>query len=426
MISDDYFHVEDHREWTFFIGNEKLIQPWWDKDVAKVLLSSLFLWGWPFRMSYGGRIAKHQVEVKKAVFVENNSNDEGVSLSATPGSGGSGGNATAEEKSAVASAANNPGDKTPDSTTGSATAQQLAEGGLATNGSSSAVAAAAMQVNDSDADIIEEPGETEAMLRGGSGNRKRSGGVDPSLPVHHNNPAPPPPQPIDQQQHVFKKLGANEHRVNAVVSNPPKEQQITSANIMQTSGHNPPMVGVSQMQVDAIVSNPPPGSAAADPLHQFQLQQQQQQQQLLLQQQQRSKLHQQQPPPVVDQHQHFYQQMQIHSGPSLPTTYATPASAAAMMRPHHPAFGHPLAHVLPTQGNPLQQVVQVPQRHSARAGGPGGGGVPPDSGGGGGKPDPVITAVTHQDINGMTAANTVAVKDMDMQMTALSGYETYV
>ena len=37
-------------------------------------------------MSYKGRIAKHNVEVKKAVFVENTSQDEGVSLSATPGS----------------------------------------------------------------------------------------------------------------------------------------------------------------------------------------------------------------------------------------------------------------------------------------------------------------------------------------------------
>ena len=60
---DDYFHVEDHREWTFFIGNESYIAPWWDKDAAKIPLSCIFLLGWPFRMAYGGRIAKHQVGI---------------------------------------------------------------------------------------------------------------------------------------------------------------------------------------------------------------------------------------------------------------------------------------------------------------------------------------------------------------------------
>ena len=39
----------------------------------------------------------------------------------------------------------------------------------------------------------------------------------------------------------------------------------------------------------------------------------------------------------------------------------------------------------------------------------------------------IVTAVAHSDINGMSSAvNTVALKDIDIQMTALSGYETYV
>ena len=38
----------------------------------------------------------------------------------------------------------------------------------------------------------------------------------------------------------------------------------------------------------------------------------------------------------------------------------------------------------------------------------------------------IVTAVTHHDINGMTAVSTVALKDVDVQMSALSGYETYV
>ena len=38
----------------------------------------------------------------------------------------------------------------------------------------------------------------------------------------------------------------------------------------------------------------------------------------------------------------------------------------------------------------------------------------------------VVTAVTHHDINGMNSVSTVAVKDVDVQLTSLSGYETYV
>ena len=55
-------------------------------------------------MSYKGRIAKHNVEVKKAVFVENTSQDEGVSLSATPGSS----NEEQQGASGSPASANNP------------------------------------------------------------------------------------------------------------------------------------------------------------------------------------------------------------------------------------------------------------------------------------------------------------------------------
>ena len=92
------------------------------------------------------------------------------------------------------------------------------------------------------------------------------------------------------------------------------------------------------------------------------------------------------------QHQYFYQQMQV--GPSIPTT----------RKPQIPAFGHPLANVLPPQ--PSQPLPPQPlQGHGART---------KDS----------VTTVTHQDINGV---NTVALKDLDhAQMTQMSGYETYV
>jgi hypothetical protein len=83
---DDYFHIEDQKEWTFYIGNKQHISPWWEKDPARIFLSCVLLFGWPFRLSYKGKVAKHRIEVKKAVFCETTSQDEGVSLTATPGS----------------------------------------------------------------------------------------------------------------------------------------------------------------------------------------------------------------------------------------------------------------------------------------------------------------------------------------------------
>ena len=40
-----YLLSEDHREWTFFIGNDKYIIPWWQQDTAKIVLSCCFLIG---------------------------------------------------------------------------------------------------------------------------------------------------------------------------------------------------------------------------------------------------------------------------------------------------------------------------------------------------------------------------------------------
>ena len=121
--------------------------------------------------------------------------------------------------------------------------------------------------------------------------------------------------------------------------------------------------------------------AAGDPLQQQTQQQQQQTQQ---------------------SHHHFYQQMQM--GPSIPTTYNPQAVASTNPRSNQlPAFGHPLAQVLPQQpalpqrSLPAQQQLLRPLREKD-------------------------VLVTHnQDINGV---NTVALKDMEM--TNISGYETYV
>jgi hypothetical protein len=95
---DDYFHIEDQREWTFFVGNKRYIVPWWQKDPARIFLSCVILFGWPFRLSYKGKIAKHKIEVKKAVFCENTSQDEGVSLTATPGSSTDGNNSQCKQE----------------------------------------------------------------------------------------------------------------------------------------------------------------------------------------------------------------------------------------------------------------------------------------------------------------------------------------
>jgi len=53
------------------------------------------------RLSYGGRVGKHVIEIKKAVFVEVSSQDEGVSLSATPGSNSNNNNNNPATSSAI-------------------------------------------------------------------------------------------------------------------------------------------------------------------------------------------------------------------------------------------------------------------------------------------------------------------------------------
>merc|ERR1719412_113266 len=191
---DDYFHVEDHREWTFFIGNESYIAPWWDVDSAKIPLSCIFLVGWPFRMAYGGRIAKHQVEIKKAVFVENNSADEGVSLSATPASEDAGEAATTAAP--TASTSNN-----------KPVIEVVSEKD-------------SLQDELGQDEDIEDDDESKAMLE--------------------TNP-PQHPHQLTSTASSSNHEPFTEHRVNAVLSQPPKEPLLHSGSRGEAAGshHRP-------------------------------------------------------------------------------------------------------------------------------------------------------------------------------------------
>ena len=332
---DDYFHVEDHREWTFFVGNHEYITPWWMKDPTRFILSCIFLIGWPFRMSYKGRIAKHHVEVKKAVFVENTQQDEGVSLTATPNSSNNEPqtqqNPTApSNSSSVANVV--PSDEKKGSNPGDDDADFNHHQTKQTSKSSSLV---------------------ETTL---TGNSAVTSAVNPGLP---HSTAPP------------TELRHNEHVVDAVISDPPPDYTQYSA-----------------------------AAAAAAAV-------------------------------AAQQQQHRQRQVSTnYTGPSLPSTIgagysgiaatgAQPTAVVGMQinatQNRHPGHSvlthHPLAHVLPsTPPMPPQRSMPLssPRTHLRET------------------TKDIVTAVTHQDINGVSAVNTVTLKDIDVQMTALSGYETYV
>ena len=245
-----------------------------------------------------------QVEIKKAVFVENNSADEGVSLSATPAS---------EDNAAAATEVifKKTEQKTPDIVVEAKKDSTEAE--------------------DEDDDPIGDDDETQAMLEAAG------------------KPGPPP---VTSTASSSNHEQFTEHRVNAVVSQPPKEP-------LRENFSDP-------LHSQAAAASVASASASAQ------------------------------------QHQYFFQQMQV--GPSIPTT----------RKPQIPAFGHPLANVLPPHpaaavSAAASSVQPQQQRRTALRTV---------------REKDVVTTVTHQDINGV---NTVALKDLDVQMTAgMSGYETYV
>ena len=124
------------------------------------------------------------------------------------------------------------------------------------------------------------------------------------------------------------------------------------------------------------------------------------------------------------QNRYQYQPYQDHSrlpqfsGPSLPTTLGSVSTGIGRTGIQPPSSGgfqmmaahnHPI--LPPTPPMPPQRSAPLtsPRTHVRET------------------TKDIVTAVAHSDINGLSSAvNTVALKDIDIQLTALSGYETYV
>ena len=395
---DDYFHIEDHREWVFFVGKEEYITPWWAKDPARIILGCIFLFNWPFRMSYKGRIAKHNVEVKKAVFVENTSQDEGVSLSATPGS------SNAEQQVVNSNPASNPG-------------KEVSKEAVECNTSDKG----ATPIDEHDDDLLDsalsnnKPTMGQQISRQGNSNIVQQGNhsieenIDAQNLATHNNTS----GVLNNPGTTGAGLKQNEHLVDAVISHPPHTDISPSAPFLQPQDGNTPFVQPPQY----IQQRHQGGS---DGYH-------------VQQQQQQFYQHQQHTAPS-------YSKQQTTLGPSIhnlqsiaggssggppsenrhqPTSMINAdnyRSSSSMPPPHHSILAqtHPLAHVLPASP-PMPPQRSIPLRS-------------PRTNLRETTKDIVrqTTAVTHQDINGVSAVNTVALKDIDVQLSALSGYETYV
>jgi len=305
---DDYFHIEDHREWTFFVGKHDLINPWWSKGFPRFLISGLLFFGWPFRMNYHGKVAKHQIEVKKAVFCENTSQDEGVSLTATPGSGSNaeGGNQQQAKKE-------NP-----------------------------TTAAAVEEEDVADAPLDEETKEK----------------------------APPPhPDKVEEERLLERTDGQPASatvgtQASGSMQNVAEQQYARQTTLI----HQPPSQQVVQQSYHRQVHQPPAAAVVAHHGHH-----------------QHGQRH--------GSHHHAQRQHQLP--PLYPSNQASSSLAAV-------ATGVP---GLATAPPPLR----VPSSRDRGAG-------------------DLMTAVAHaqQDVNGVKSVNTIALKDIDVQMSNISGYETYV
>ena len=205
-------------------------------------------------------------------------------------------------------------------------------------------------------------------------------------------------------------LQKNEQRVDAVISCPPRDLHSPDG-----VSHHWQQQQQQQQHQQYIVEhhrhqhNPQQDRVVQELQHHIQhsmQQQQQHQQPQLLQQQNR---YQYQPP------YHDHSRLPQFSGPSLPTTLGSVSTGIGRTGVMPPS-GYPMAthnHPImpPTPPMPPQRSAPLtsPRTHIRET------------------TKDIVTAVAHSDINGMSSAvNTVALKDIDIQLTALSGYETYV
>jgi TolA-binding protein len=210
---------------------------------------------------------------------------------------------------------------------------------------------------------------------------------------------------------LFRSTQKNEHRVDAVISCPPRD--INSPD----GAHSWQRQEQHQQQQQHYVAE-----------HHRQQQQPQyfnpQQERVVQELQQHIQHHNMQQQQQQQQQQQNRHQFQFQdncrslqfSGPSLPTTLGSVSTGIGRTGViPHPNSGYPSLHNHPTMPStppmPPQRSAPLtsPRTHLRET------------------TKDIVTAVAHSDINGMSSAvNTVALKDIDIQMTALSGYETYV
>ncbi len=282
--------------------------------------------------------------MKKAVFCENTSQDEGVSLSATPGSGS---NETGQP-------------------------QQQKEEKLAEE----EVEASAVSVGENSSKNHDDSRKSEEDNIEEEEEATNDEDVDGKRPPAGSSHKATSPLASATPTALAAMLPADDITMSSAS---------TKAVVRKVAGHNPGNVDVplhldvmggsrrqNEQLVNAVISNPPPSS------HHYQ------QQRVLYQQQQPQQQPPQQPPPL-------YSSVPLQATASSSAASSTPP---VMMHHHHHA----------------QQRLSSPRTHVRES------------------TNNMVTAVTHQkDVNGISGAvNTIALKDIDVQMSALSGYETYV
>lgn len=354
-------------------------------------MSCLLLWGWPLRFSYGGQIAKHQIEVKKAVFCENTAStaDEGVSLSAADNGNNDSAAAaakTGEEEGATAAAAagseQDQGDKE-DKVDCGETAAVCVE---ASEESQEAKNKGMLEQEKDSEDSKTKIGATTTTTT-----TTQAAGTAPGSSGFHNNSAA-------NGQGQGQGPGAGVYT---------QQQQQQSVALVQQSLQGPvaaaPPLRLPQQPKLGYELQPGRVAGGFSAVQPKQQQQQQYQQPANFSSTSSSRVGSVQGPP------HLPLAAPLSAAPAGPGTRggggpAQPASSLPLT-----SIGGAGTGCMDPSAPSLRSVPLTSPRTQLRE-----------------ATKDIVTAVTHHDINGVNAVNTVALKDIDVQMSALSGYETYV